>query len=231
MSSNNISIKSLYTLFKQSLSGGEQDYTAGSIRKAIFLLSIPMIFEMCMESVFAVVDIFFVGRVGQEAVATVGLTESVLTIVYSVAIGLSMAATAMVARRVGEKDPGEASRSAVQAIIISLSVTVVVSIAGLLFAPGILQLMGASKTIIATGSSYTRIVFGTSAVIMLLFLINGIFRGAGNASIAMWSLWIGNGLNIILCPILIHYYGLRGAAMATVFGRGAGVCYQLYHLF
>src|ERR1700733_7829874 len=142
MSSNNISIKSLYTLFKQSLSGGEQDYTAGSIRKAIFLLSIPMMLEMCMESVFAVVDIFFVGRLGKTAVATVGLTESVLTIVYSVAMGLSMAATAVVARRMGEKKPEEASRSGVQALIISLGITLVVSITGSLFAKQILSLMG-----------------------------------------------------------------------------------------
>jgi putative MATE family efflux protein len=227
---NNISIKSIYTLIRQSLSGENQDYTTGSIRRAVFLLSIPMILEMCMESVFAVVDIFFVGRIGKEAVATVGLTESVITLVYSVAIGLSMAATAMVARRIGEKKPEEASVAAAQSIIIALCVTVVVSIAGVVFAADILQVMGASKEVVTTGASYTRIVFGGSIVIMLLYLINGIFRGAGNASIAMWSLWIGNGCNIILCPILIHYYGLRGAAMATTIGRGVGVCYQLYHL-
>src|SRR5579871_6845621 len=229
--SNSISIKSLYALFRKSLSGEEQDYTAGSIRKAIFLLSIPMILEMCMESVFAVVDIFFVGRIGKEAVATVALTESVLTIVYSVAIGLSMAATAMVARRIGEKKPDEASKSAVQAIIVALAVTVVVSITGFLLAPNILQVMGAAKEVVETGVSYTRIMFGGSIVIMMLYLINGIFRGAGNASIAMWSLWLANGLNVILCPIMIHFYGVKGAAMATTIGRGAGVCFQLYHLF
>ena len=228
---NSISIKSLYAIFKKSLSGENQDYTTGSIRKAILLLSIPMILEMCMESVFAVVDIFFVGRVGKEAVATVALTESVLTLVYSVAIGLSMAATAMVARRIGEKKPEEASRAAVQSIIIALVVTVAVSIIGFLAAPNILQLMGAEKHVIETGASYTRIIFGGSIVIMMLYLINGIFRGAGNASIAMWTLWIANGLNIILCPILIHYYGVKGAAIATTVGRGAGVCFQLYHLF
>lgn len=225
-----VSIKSLYHFFKQSLSGENQDYTQGSIRKAVFLLSIPMILEMCMESVFAVVDIFFVGRIGKAAVATVGLTESVLTIVYSVAVGLSMAATAMVARRIGEKNPEEASRSAVQAIMIALTITVVVSIIGIVFSEDILKIMGASKEVVALGASYTRIVFSGSVVIMLLFLINGIFRGAGNASIAMWSLWIANGCNIILCPILIHYYGLRGAAIATTVGRGVGVCYQLYYL-
>ena len=227
---SSVSIKSLYHFFKQSLSGENQDYTTGSIRKAVFLLSIPMILEMCMESVFAVVDIFFVGKIGNAAVATVGLTESVLTIVYSVAVGLSMAATAMVARRIGEKNPEEASHAAVQAIMIALGITVVVSIAGVLFSSDILKIMGASKEVIELGSSYTKIVFSGSVVIMLLFLINGIFRGAGNASIAMWSLWIANGCNIILCPILIHYYGLRGAAIATTIGRGVGVCYQLYYL-
>jgi putative MATE family efflux protein len=226
-----INIKSLYASVKQALSGEQQDYTTGSIRKAVFLLSIPMILEMCMESVFAVVDIFFVGRIGKEAVATVGLTESVLTLVYSVAIGLSMAATAMVARRIGEKDPEEAARSAAQAIIMALGLTALVSICGAIFAPNILQLMGAPAEVVSTGTIYTRIVFSGSIVIMLLFLINGIFRGAGNPAIAMWSLWIANGCNIILCPILIHYYGLPGAAIATTIGRGVGVCYQLYHLF
>jgi putative MATE family efflux protein len=228
---NNISIRSLFSLFRQSLSGEERDYTTGSIRKAIFLLSIPMILEMCMESVFAVVDIFFVGKIGKNAVATVALTESVLTIVYSVAIGLSMAATAMVARRVGEKKPEEASKSAVQSILVALAVTGVVSAAGFFLAPDILKLMGAEKEVVATGASYTRIIFGGSIVIMMLYLINGIFRGAGNAAMAMWSLWIANGLNIILCPLMIHYYGVKGAAMATTIGRGAGVCFQLYHLF
>lgn len=226
-----INIKSLYSSVKLALSGEHQDYTTGSIRRAVFLLSIPMILEMCMESVFAVVDIFFVGRIGKEAVATVGLTESVLTLVYSVAIGLSMAATAMVARRIGEKNPEEAAHSAAQAIIMALGLTALISICGAIFAPNILQLMGAPAEVVSTGAVYTRIIFCGSIVIMLLFLINGIFRGAGNASIAMWSLWIANGCNIILCPILIHYYGLKGAAIATTIGRGVGVCYQLYHLF
>jgi putative MATE family efflux protein len=226
-----VNIKSLYFFFKQALSGQHQDYTAGSIRKAVFLLSIPMILEMCMESIFAVVDIFFVGHIGKEAVATVGLTESVLTLVYSIAIGLSMAATAMVARRIGEKNPEEASSAAAQAINLSLALTVVISLAGYFLAPSILRMMGGSEEVVRTGSIYTRIEFGASIVIMMLYLINGIFRGAGNASIAMWSLWIGNGFNIILCPILIHYYGLPGAAIATTAGRGIGVCYQLWHLF
>jgi putative MATE family efflux protein len=226
-----LDIKSLSSLIKKSLSGANLDYTKGSIRNAIFLLAIPMILEMCMESVFAIVDIFFVGRIGKDAVATVGLTESVLTLVYSAAIGLSMASTALVARRIGEKEPGEAARSGAQAILITLGLTVIITICGLIFAPHILGLMGASKEVIITGSSYTRIMFGGCIVIMLLYLINGIFRGAGNASIAMWSLWIANGFNIILCPILIHFYGLKGAAIATTIGRGTGVCYQLFHLF
>jgi putative MATE family efflux protein len=236
MSSNPFSragarIKSIYASTMQALSGEHQDYTTGSIRRAVLLLSIPMILEMCMESVFAVVDIFFVGRIGREAVATVGLTESVLTLIYSVAIGLSMAATALVARRIGEKSPEEAARSAVQAINVSLVITVLVSLAGSFWAPAVLQLMGAPKEVVLIGASYTRIIFSGSIVIMLLFLINGIFRGAGSAFTAMWSLWIANGCNIILCPILIHYYGLRGAAIATTIGRGVGVCYQVYHLF
>jgi len=222
---------SVYSIIKQALSGEHRDYTTGSIRRAVIFLSIPMILEMCMESVFAVVDIFFVGRIGKEAVATVGLTESVLTLVYSMAIGLSMAATALVARRTGEKNPEEAAHAAAQAINLALGVTVVVSLAGFFLAPDILRVMGASPETVATGSTYTRILFGGSVVIMLLYLINGIFRGAGNASMAMWSLWIANGCNIILCPLLIHYFGLKGAAMATTIGRGIGVIYQLYHLF
>jgi putative MATE family efflux protein len=225
-----INTKSLLFFFRQALSGEHQDYTSGSIRKAIFLLSIPMILEMSMESVFAVVDIFFVGRIGKEAVATVGLTESVLSLVYSVAIGLSMAATAMVARRVGEKNREEASRSSVQAILIALALTLLVSLGGVIFSRNILGWMGASPLVVESGAIYTRIIFGGSIVIMLLFLINGIFRGAGNASVAMWSLWIANGFNILLCPVLIHFYGLRGAAIATTIGRGAGVCFQIYHL-
>lgn len=222
---------SVFSIIKQALSGEHRDYTTGSIRRAVIFLSIPMILEMCMESVFAVVDIFFVGRIGKEAVATVGLTESVLTLVYSMAIGLSMAATAMVARRTGEKNPEEAAHAAAQAINLALGITVVVSLAGFFFAADILRVMGASPETVATGASYTRILFGGSVVIMLLYLINGIFRGAGNASMAMWSLWIANGCNIILCPLLIHYFGLKGAAIATTIGRGVGVLYQLYHLF
>ena len=219
------------------MSGEAMDYTQGSIRKAVILLAIPMMLEMCMESVFAVVDIFFVSHLGKHAVSTVGLTESVITIVYSLAIGISMAATAMVARRIGEKDTVAATKAGMQSIFLSLSITIAVSIPGFLYAAAILRLMGAEEAAIASGTIYTRIIMGGSIVIMLLFLINGIFRGAGNAMMAMKSLWIANACNIILCPLLIRgwgpvpAFGLMGAAMATTIGRGVGVAYQLYYLF
>ncbi|MCS3798089.1 MATE family efflux transporter [Niastella sp. OAS944] len=231
-------IKTFFSLFKQALSGQEQDYTQGSIRRAVFLLAVPMILEMVLESVFALVDIYFVGKLNQrEAISTVVLTESVITIVYSVAIGLSMATTAMVARRVGEKNPEAASKAGMQSLLIAFFVTAIVSITGLYFASDILRLMGGSAETIRIGTNFTRIIFGGSIVIMLLFLINGIFRGAGDASMAMRSLWIANICNIILCPILIHglgpipAFGITGAAVATTTGRGIGVLYQLYHLF
>ena len=223
--------RSVWSYIKQSLNSEHQDFTTGSIRKAIFLLAIPMILEMCMESVFAVVDIFFVSKLGPHAITTVGLTESFLTIVYSVAIGLSMAATAMVARRVGEKNYDGAAKAGAQAALLSFGITLLISFTGLFFAEDLLRLMGAGKEVLAMGSSYTRIMLTGNVVIMLLFLINGIFRGAGDAAIAMRSLWLANICNIILCPILIHKFGLPGAAMATTTGRGIGVCYQVYRLF
>lgn len=224
---------SVFTFIKQALKGEHQDFTQGSIRRGVLMLAIPMILEMIMESVFALVDMYFVGRTehARQAVSTVVLTESVLTILYSVAMALSMGATAVVARRVGEKNIDGAAKSGAQAINLALLITFVISVTGAFFAPYILQLMGGSAEVVALGTPYTRIMFGGSVVIMLLFLINGIFRGAGNAAIAMWSLWIANGCNIILCPILIHYYGLTGAAIATTIGRGVGVLFQLYHLF
>jgi putative MATE family efflux protein len=234
MSETTIPSNRIYTffqLFKQAVRGEEHDYTSGSIRKAIFMLAIPMILEMCMESVFAVVDIFFVGKLGKEAISTVILTESVLTILYSAAIAFSVGATAVVARRVGEKKYEEAAYSGAQAINLGILVAVIVSFIGIFFAESILQMMGASEQVLAVGVTYTRIVFGSSIVILLLFLINGVFRGAGNAAIAMRSLWLANGCNIVLCPILIHFFGLPGAAMATATGRGIGVLYQLYNLF
>ncbi|MFN5136351.1 MAG: MATE family efflux transporter [Chitinophagaceae bacterium] len=217
----------------QSLRGEQFDYTQGSLRKAMFLLAVPMILELSLESVFAVVDIFFVGKLGSAAIATVGLTESVITLVYSVAIGLSTAATAVVARRIGEKNPQAASHAGAQSILIAGLVTVVLSILGFVFAADVLCLMGASAAVVRDGTIFTRIMFGGSAAIIFLFIINGIFRGAGDAAIAMKSLWIASGINIVLCPLLIYYFGLglKGAAIATVIGRSAGVAYQCYHLF
>lgn len=229
-------IKSLLQLIRQALRGDEYDYTTGSIRKAVFLLSVPMMLEMCLESVFAVVDIYFVNKLGSHAVSVVGLTEAVITIVYSAAIGLSAAATAVVARRVGEKNPQEASKAAIQALLVAGVIILMMSIPGYLYAGEILRLMGAEEAAIASGIGYTRIMLGGCVVVVLLFLINGIFRGAGNASIAMRSLWLGNGLNIILCPVLINgigpfpELGIEGAAWATVCGRGLGVLYQVYQL-
>ncbi|ROH96723.1 MATE family efflux transporter [Chryseobacterium daecheongense] len=224
---------------KKALSGEEVDYTKISIRNAVLLLAIPMMLEMAMESVFALVDLYFVGHLKESgfAIQTVGLTESVLTIMYSIAIGMSMAATAMVARRIGEKNPEQASRSAAQVLLVSFAVTLVLSLLGVIYAEEILILMGSRPEAAAYGKEFTRIMMGSSVIIMLLFLINGIFRGAGNAAIAMKSLWIANIANIILCPILIRglgpvpAMGLTGAAIATTIGRSTGVLYQLYHLF
>ena len=227
---NDKSIKGVFNFIKIALSNKHRDFTTGSIRNAIFLLAIPMILEMCMESVFAIVDIFFVGKLGSNATATVGLTESVLTIIYSIAFGLSIAATAMVARRVGEKNAEGAAKAGAQAIIVGITISILISIAGILFAGEFLRLMGATEEIIKTGSTYTTIMLAGNIVIMMLFLLNGIFRGAGDASIAMRSLWVANLCNIILCPLLIHYFGLKGAAFATTTGRGIGVCYQLWQL-
>jgi putative MATE family efflux protein len=223
--------KKWFSLIKQSLNGEQQDYTQGSIRKAVFLLAIPMILELSLESVFALVDMFFVGKLGQNAIATVGLTESAITIIYSIAIGLSTAATAVVARRIGEKDSVGAAHAGAQALIIALVVTFVVSVIGIVFAEDILSFMGASRAVVEEGAIFTRIMLGGSLVIIMLFLINGIFRGAGDAAMAMKSLWIASIINIILCPVLIHFLGLKGAAIATVIGRSSGVAYQCYHLF
>lgn len=227
----NKSLRELFLVIKQSLNGEERDYTIGNIRTAVFLLAIPMILELSLESVFALVDMFFVGKLGQNAIATVGLTESVVSLVYSVAIGLSTAATAIVARRIGEKNPDAAAHAGAQSLLVSLIGTLVISIVGAVYAEEILLMMGASKAVVAEGAVFTRIIFAGSSAIMFLFLINGIFRGAGDAAMAMKSLWIASLINIILCPILIHFFGLKGAALATVTGRSSGVIYQCYHLF
>jgi putative MATE family efflux protein len=223
---------------KQSLDGAEFDYTQGSIKKAVILLAIPMILEMVMESVFALVDLYFVGHLenSSHAIQTVGLTESVLSIVYSLAVGMSMAATAVVARRIGEKNPEMAAKAGMQAILVGCVINVFIGILGFIYAADILLLMGASAQTAEQGTAFTKIMMAGSIVIVLIFLINGVFRGAGNAAIAMRSLWIANLCNIILCPVLINgfgpipAFGLTGAAIATTIGRGIGVLYQLYNL-
>ncbi len=223
-------IKKIYSFIKQSLNSEEKDFTTGSIRKAVFLLAIPMILEMCMESIFAIVDIFFVSKLGSTAISTVGLTEGMLAIIYSIGFGMSMAATAMVARRVGEKNNEEAAKAAAQAILLTVIISLLTSIVGFIFSTELLGLMGATTEIINYGNRFTQIMLTGNVVIMLLFLLNGIFRGAGNAAIAMKSLWLANICNIILCPILIHKFGINGAAIATTTGRAIGVCYQSYQL-
>ena len=231
------SFKKLFYYFKLAVSGNEKEFTSGSIKKAIFLLSVPMILEMLMESIFAIVDIYYVSKVSVNAVATIGLTESMITLVYAVAIGLSMAATAIVARRIGEKDVEGASRAAVQVIFLGIAVSVIIMLIGILYAKELLALMGAEPDLIAEGYGYTKVLMGGNITIMLLFLINAIFRGAGNASIAMWTLILSNGLNIILDPIFIFgygpipAYGVEGAAIATTIGRGTAVVFQLSILF
>jgi putative MATE family efflux protein len=230
-------ISYFFSLLKQSVHSRTRDYTQGSIRVAILLLAVPMILELSLESVFAVVDMFFVGKLGPNAIATVGLTELAITIIYSVAIGLSTAATAVVARRTGEKDADAAAHAGMQSLLIALLVTAITSTCGIVFAPGILRIMGAQPEVVKEGAAFTRIMLGGSIVIILLFLINGIFRGAGDAAMAMRSLWVASALNIILCPTLINGYGpfpelgLKGAAVATTIGRGVGVLFQCYHLF
>jgi len=231
-------LSQLIKLIKQSLDGKELDFTQGSIRRAVILLSIPMMLEMAMESVFALVDLYFVGHLhnSSHAIQTVGLTESVLTVIYSLAVGMSMAATAVVARRVGEKNPAAAAKAGIQAVLIAFAINVIISIAGFIYATDILLLMGASAETAAQGTPFIRIMMGGSIIIVLLFLINGIFRGAGNAAIAMKSLWIANLANIVLCPLFINglgpvpAFGLTGAAIATTIGRGLGVAYQVYQL-
>jgi putative MATE family efflux protein len=227
---------SLWTTIRESLAGSHHgSYTEGSIDRAIVLLAIPMVLELVLESVFAVVDVFFVARVGPDAVATVGLTEAMMTLIYSVAMGLGMGATATVARRMGERDPDGAALAAVQAIALGLLVAIPLGLLGFWFARPILALMGASPDVLAH-SSFTAILFGFNGVILMLFLINAVFRGAGDAAIAMRVLWIANAINICLDPCLIFglgpfpRLGVTGAAVATTTGRSIGVLVQLYFL-
>ncbi|HUF35597.1 MAG TPA: MATE family efflux transporter [Gemmatimonadales bacterium] len=228
--------ESWWELVRAALAGTHQDYTSGPIARSLLLLAIPMVLETAMESVFAVVDVFFVSRLGADAVATVGLTESMLVMVYTVAIGLSIGLSAVVARRIGEKDGPGAARAAVQGVALGLGVAAAVGAIGIVFAPQLLALMGASPAVQAAGAGYTRVMLAGSGTVLLLFLINAVFRGAGDATIAMRSLWLANGINIVLDPCLIFglgpfpEMGLTGAAVATTIGRGTGVLYQLTQL-
>jgi len=226
----------IWSSIREALRGSHQDFTKGSLNRAILLLAIPMILEMVLESLFAVVDVFWVGRLGADAIATVGLTESMLSLVMAIGFGLSLSTTAMVARRIGEKDPAGAAVAGVQAIVIGVVFSAMVGLPCLFYAPNLLRLMGASPQIVATGSGYARIALGGGGVIMMLFLNNAIFRGAGDAAIAMRLLWVSNIINLILDPCLIFGWGpfpklgVTGAALATFTGRSIGVLYQFYRL-
>ncbi|MFN3839401.1 MAG: MATE family efflux transporter [Cyclobacteriaceae bacterium] len=228
---------SLWHEFKSALHGTEADYTQINIKRAIFLLAVPMILELVMESTFAVVDIYFVGKLGASAVATVGLTETYLFLLYSIAMGLSMSVTAIIARRIGEKNTNDAGISAIQSIFLGILASLPFAFAGIFFAKDLLTIMGADAWAIQEGYRFTQWMLGGNVVIMLLFVINAIFRGAGDAAIAMRILWIANGINIVLDPILIFGWGfipalgIEGAAMATTIGRGTGVLIQLWTLF
>ena len=226
-----------WQLIKDAILGKEQDFTRLSLKTAIFILAIPMILEMMMESAFAVVDIFFVAKLGEHAIATVGLTESVIVLTYAIGFGISMAGTALVSRRFGEKEYAEAGSATFQLLLVGGVISIFLGVGGWIFAEDLLRLMGAEEAVVQSGKTYSRIVFAGNTAIMLLFLLNGAFRGAGQAHHAMRSLWIANGLNIVLDPIFIfgigawNGYGLDGAAIATTLGRSIGVVYQLYHLF
>jgi putative MATE family efflux protein len=226
----------LWDSILEGLRGSHRDFTQGSVSRAILVLAIPMVLEMVMESVFAVCDVFFVSKLGASAVATVGLTESWLTLIYAIALGLAIAATATVARRIGERDREGAARAATQAIVLSGAIAIVIGIAGALFAPHALSLMGASSDVIAQGTGYARIMLGGNITIVMLFLINAIFRGAGDAAIAMRVLWLANAINILLGPCLIFglgpfpKLGVTGAAIATNIGRGTGALFAFSRL-
>ncbi len=228
---------SFWTAIADSLRGKQHDYTTGSLGRAILLLSVPMVLEMAMESLFGLVDVFFVAHLGSDATATVGITESIFTLVFAAALGLGMATTAMVARRVGEKNREAAAVAAVQSIALGVVISIVVGILGVLNAPQLLHLMGANAEIVRTGSVYTRIMLGGCGTVFMLFLINAIFRGSGDPAIAMRVLWIANAINIVLDPCLIlglgpfPRLGVTGAAVSTTIGRSIGVMLQLWYLF
>ncbi len=228
---------SFWQTIREAIRGTHHDYTSGPIGRAIILLAVPMVLEMVMESLFAVADVFWAGHLGPNAVATISLTESMLTLVYTAAMGLSFGVTAMVARRIGEKKPQEAAEAAVQGTAIGVIAAIIIGVAGVVLAPTLLGVMGASPEVIASGHRYTRIMLGGNVVILMIFLINAIFRGAGDAAIAMRVLTIANLINIVLCPLLMFgvgpfpRLGVTGAAVGTTIGRGTGVLYQLYRLW
>ena len=227
---------SFWRIVLQALKGEQYDYTSESLNRAVLLLAVPMVLEMIMESLFAVVDVFWVSRLGSEAVAVIGITESVMTLIYAVAIGISFAATAIVARRIGEKDPERAAQAAGQIILLGVTVSAGLGVVLSFFAADILRLMGADESIVTLGADFARIMLGCNATVFLIFLINAIFRGAGDAVLAMRTLWLANALNIVLGPCFIFGWGpfpemgVTGAAVATNIGRGVGVLYQLWHL-
>lgn len=230
-------VKGLYKDILESISGSDQDFTEGKLSRAILILSIPMVLEMVMESIFAIADIWFVSKLGPDAVATVGITESLVTIVYAISIGLSMATTSIVSRRIGEKNKDMAARTAFQSIITGVFASFLIAIPGIFFASDLLRLMGANEKIVTEMAGYTRIMLGGNIVIMLLFIINAVFRSSGDAAVSMRVLWIGNIINIILDPCFIFgigpfpELGVKGAAVATTIGRGIAVVYQLFILF
>lgn len=235
-SPHTIDMASVRRDLRDALNGSRHDYTTGSIGRAIFLLAVPMVLEMVMESLFAVTDVFFVARLGASAIATVGLTESMMIVVYTLAMGLAISAAAIVARRVGEKDTDAAARAAVQAIVIGAVVSTIIAASGAAFAPQLLALMGASSDVIRSGTTFTRVMLGGSVTAFMLFVINSSFRGAGDAAVSMRVLWVSNAINIVLGPLLIFgvgplpQLGVTGAAVATTIGRGVGVLIALYFL-
>ncbi len=221
---------------RDALRGRQHDYTTGPIGQAIFLLAIPMVLEMVMESLFALSDVFFVARLGAAAVATVGLTESMMIVVYTLAMGLSISGTAVVARRIGEKDADGAGRAAVQAILLGAVIASLIAISGAILAPTLLRFMGAADDVLAIGTMFTRVLLGGSMTAFLLFVVNATFRGAGDAAISMRVMWLANGINILLGPLLIFgigpfpELGVTGAAIATTIGRGTGLLYAISRL-